>query len=336
MLTERQKLILLALIDEYIASAEPVGSRTVSKNKNIGFSAATIRNEMADLEEMGYLEQPHTSAGRIPSQSAYRLYVDHLLSPYSWISEIMAFEEAPRLAEMDNLEETIRKTASFLAKQTNYMAISLGPKSYEHNLRHLQVVTLSDRVAVSILVTDTGGVFQQKFMLPPDLTVYELERIVNLINENLTGYPLSTLRRAAYHTIFEAIQSIAENPFDIHELLTHLLHIQNTEQVYTSGTTRMLEQPEFQDFSKMKVLVDLLEETQTMMQLIQPTSEGVQVRIGKENLLASVSHCSVISASIIVDGEHIGTVGVLGPTRMDYRKVIGLITYLSGDVYTNP
>lgn len=323
MLTERQMQILCAVVDEYIASAEPVGSRTVSKKKEVGFSAATIRNEMADLEDMGYLEQPYTSAGRIPSQKGYRFYVDHILMPHVW-------EEPVYEQDIHNFVETdICQIATFLSRQTNYMTISLGPKVLQNRFRHLQVVTLSDRRAVAIIVTESGRVYQQKMIIPEEISMSELERIVNLINHVLKGEPLASLRRTAYRELSGPIRSISEHWVDVQGLIAQLLYIEREETIYTSGTTRILEQPEFQDINKMKALLDLLEETTTVVQLVQPSAKGVRVRIGEENLNDSVNDCSIISASILVDGEPIGTVGVLGPTRMDYRKVIRLIYALS-------
>ncbi|SHE65295.1 heat-inducible transcription repressor HrcA [Seinonella peptonophila] len=325
MLTERQKRILWAVIDDYIASAEPVGSRTVSKKKEVGVSAATIRNEMADLEEMGYLEQPYTSAGRIPSQKGYRFYVDHIVTPYFWQqgqSEELGLQD---WGSLDSLEQIIRQTATLLSKQTNYMTITLGPTSFEERLRYLQVVPLSSRHAISIIITETGRVYQQQVEIPQHLTELQIQQIVQIVNERLQGQLLSPF-------LAQGVSQQLELGFDLDEWLTRLFHMENSEQVYTSGTTRILDQPEFQDINKMRALLDLLEETQTIMQLIQPTSDGIQVRIGKENVVASVSDCSIISASIMIHGEQVGTIGVLGPTRMNYRKVIGLIDYLSRDV----
>ncbi len=166
MLTERQEKILRAIVDEYIVHAEPVGSRTVSKRKDIGFSAATVRNEMADLEEMGFLEQPHTSAGRIPSQIGYRYYVDHLMGPERpKRSELLMIRQL-FASQMDALEQTIQQTVSILSRITNYTSIMLGPELYDNKLKHLQVIPLHDRMAVVILVTDTGHVDRRRITVP--------------------------------------------------------------------------------------------------------------------------------------------------------------------------
>src|SRR5690606_5880087 len=194
MLTERQKLILLAVIDDYITSAVPVGSRTVSKKKSIGYSAATIRNEMADLEEMGYLEQPHTSAGRIPSQQGYRFYVDHLLTPQSWTENEVFNYELQSSIEFENLEEIFRRLTSVISELTNYMTITLAPRMVEHRLKHLQVIPLTERYAVSIVVTNTGYVDQRRIIVPEEVTTEDIEHFVNLLNHRLQGLRMSKLK----------------------------------------------------------------------------------------------------------------------------------------------
>lgn len=331
MLTERQKQILWAIIDEYIASAEPVGSRTISKKEGIGFSAATIRNEMADLKEMGFLEQPHTSAGRIPSQKGYRFYVDHLLTPYMWSSAELRMASDQEAWKLDPVEQAIQHTTSILSQLTNYMTFVVSPSLVENKLRHLQIVPLFERSAVSILVTDTGRVYQQRLQLPERISIADLERLVNLLNHRLIGAPLSKLKQIAIHDLTsELVHHVAELEV-LSSLLDQILNTERGERLYTSGTTRILNQPEFQDVEKMKSILNLVEENETMIRLLEPDVEGVQVRIGYENHVEAVSHCTIISASYKVKGDPVGAIGVLGPVRMEYGKVISLIDFLAKD-----
>lgn len=331
MLTERQKLILLAVIDDYIVSAEPVGSRTVSKKKNVGFSAATIRNEMADLEEMGYLEQPYTSAGRIPSQKGYRFYVDHLLTPQLWTrNDIFRLELQP--IDFDDLEEIFQQTISILSELTNYMTIALAPKSFEHRLKHIQIIPLNDRYAVFILVTNTGYVEQRRILIPEGISASHLERFVNFLNHHLQGMQLSEIKKVMDQKWSKEFERYIDHLDTMIDIFIRIIEQDKEERVYMSGTTRILEQPEFQDVEKMRVLLDLIEETDTISQLIESNTTGVQVRIGRENHHQSFNHCSIISASYMINGEPVGSIGVLGPTRMDYSKVIGLIDFLSKDL----
>jgi heat-inducible transcriptional repressor len=331
MLTERQKLILWAVIDDYIASAEPVGSRTVSKKKGVGFSAATIRNEMADLEEMGYLEQPHTSAGRIPSQKGYRFYVDHLLKPYMWTKEdLMALHEFYAM-RIDYVEQAIKHTNAILSNLTNCIAFILGPRLLESRLKHLQIIPLFDHVAVSILVTDTGHVHQQRVTVPEGVSLSSIEKLVNLLNHRLSGVPVARIKSIIARELREELKRHVEHFEKLTDLLDRILKAEEDDRVYATGATRILQQPEFRDVDKMKSLLDLIEGGETLAQLAETRSEGVQVRIGYENDLEAVSDCSIISASFRIGGEAVGTIGVLGPTRMDYGRVIRLIDFLSKD-----
>ncbi|AUS09479.1 heat-inducible transcriptional repressor HrcA [Laceyella sacchari] len=331
MLSERQKRILWAIIDDYIISAEPVGSRTVSKKKGVNVSAATIRNEMADLEEMGFLEQPHTSAGRIPSQKGYRFYVDHLLKPYMWSKDdLMALHDFYAY-KVDHVEQAIKHMNSILAYLTNCMTFILGPNLSESRLKHLHIIPLYDRLAVSILVTDTGHVYQQRLLLPEDIPWSTLEKLVNLLNHRLSGALISRLDQIVAQELTDELQRHVDHFEKLSDLTNQLLHTEQEDRVYTSGTTRILEQPEFRDVDKMKSILDLVEANDGLVQLLKHKTDGVQVRIGYENDLKAVQDCSVISASYMINGKPVGTIGVLGPTRMDYGRVIGILDFLAKD-----
>ncbi|WP_044642349.1 heat-inducible transcriptional repressor HrcA [Risungbinella massiliensis] len=333
MLTERQKRILWAVIDDYILTAEPVGSRTVSRKDGVGFSAATVRNEMADLEEMGYLEQPHTSAGRIPSQKGYRFFVDHLVTPQIWNKK-----ELTRLHEFfssttgtDHLEEVIQHTSGLLSQMTNYMGVVMGPKFEESSLKHLQIVPITERLAVAILVTNSGHVEQRKIVVPDGVTVQSMEKLVNFLNFRLQGIPLRQLSKRVAMDYQEELKYHLDQLEPILLMMQQIFQHSQEERLFMSGATRMLDQPEFQDVDKLKTILDLIEENNTMIHLMEPTIEGVQVRIGSELSLQEMDHMSFISASYYYQGEAVGTIGVLGPTRMNYARVIGLIDLMSKD-----
>ncbi|MFC4103999.1 heat-inducible transcriptional repressor HrcA [Paenibacillus xanthanilyticus] len=332
MLTERQRMILNAIIDDYIRSAEPVGSRSISKRGDVGFSAATIRNEMADLEELGFLEQPHTSAGRVPSTKGYRYYVDHLVKlgevNDSDLTKIRSFFTE----KMTQMEEVIQHAATILSSLTNYTSIVLGPESYANSLKHFQLVPISDDAAVAIIVTNTGHVENRTISIPPDMSMSDIERAVNILNTKLIGVPLIRLK-AKMHT--EVGQELGRYVDQCERLLGVLDDAFNTEdenRVFLSGTTNMLTQPEFKDVDKVKTLLDLFGETPTLMRMFAGQPGGIQVRIGSENSHEAISNCSLITATYSVDGVSAGTIGILGPTRMDYAKVIGLLDVLSKDM----
>lgn len=333
MLTDRQKRILWAVIDDYILTAEPVGSRTVSRKEGVGFSAATVRNEMADLEEMGYLEQPHTSAGRIPSQKGYRFFVDHLVTPKAWnekeLTQLHEFFSSTN--GTDHLEEVIQHTSGLLSQMTNYMGVIMGPKFEESSLKHLQIVPITERLAVAILVTNSGHVEQRKIVVPDGVTAQSMEKLVNFLNYRLQGVPLRQLGKRVALDYQEELKYHLDDLEPILLTMQQIFEHSQEDRLFMSGATRMLDQPEFQDVDKLKTILDLIEENNTMIHLMEPTIEGVQVRIGSELSLQEMDHMSFISAAYFYQGEAVGTIGVLGPTRMNYARVIGLIDLMSKD-----
>jgi heat-inducible transcriptional repressor len=332
MLSERQKMILSAIVDDYIRSAEPVGSRSISKRGDVAFSPATIRNEMSDLEELGYLEQPHTSAGRIPSEKGYRYYVDHLLTQGAVTRpdlNLMKTFFAERLQEM---EQVIQQVASMLSGLTNYTSIVLGPEVFNTTLRMIQVVPLDEVSAVAIIVTNTGQVENKVFRIPPGVRMDEIEKFVRILNERLKGVPLFQLRSKIYTEISEELSKHVSGYDDLLKVFEEVVVSDKQDRIFLAGSTNLLVQPEFKDVERVKGFLDLLEETPTLFKIIGSAPEGLQVRIGSENTIAAINNCSLITATYAVDGKTLGTIGILGPTRMEYGKVIGILNHFSQDM----
>lgn len=335
MLTERQRMILTAIVDDYIRSAEPVGSRSISKRGDVGYSPATIRNEMADLEELGFLEQPHTSAGRIPSHKGYRYYVDHLaplnlISPDEFKMMRVFFAE-----KLNAIEQVIQHAATILSHMTNYTSILLGPEVFHTSLRHFQLLPLNETTAVAIIVTSTGQVENKTISIPSGLSVSEMEKVVNLLNRKLTGVPIYKLKTALYNEIGQEMQRHVEHFEELMSVLEEALDKdQDGQRLFLSGTTNMLNQPEFRDVDKVKSILDLFEETPTLLRMMTSASatSGIQVRIGTENDHEAFANCSLITATYAIEGEAVGTIGILGPTRMEYARVIGILDILSKDL----
>ncbi|NOU95487.1 heat-inducible transcriptional repressor HrcA [Paenibacillus sp. LMG 31456] len=332
MLTERQRHILSAIVDDYIRSAEPVGSRSISKRGNVGFSPATIRNEMSDLEEMGFLEQPHTSAGRIPSHKGYRYYVDHLVT-FGGLGQheidVLKLFFAEKMQEM---EQVIQQVAMILSNLTNYTSIVMGPEMFGTTLRHLQLVPLNEQTAVAIVVTNSGQVENKTVSIPEGIPMSEIEKVVNLLNARLKNVPLLQFKSKLFTEIGEEMRSCISGYEEILTMLNGVIDQGEEDRIFLGGTTNMLTQPEFQDMEKVKNILDLLAETPTLAKLFTGASTGIQVRIGSENTMAAINDCSLITASYTFEGKHLGTIGILGPTRMDYGKVIHLLDHLSKDM----
>lgn len=329
MLSDRQRLILNAIVDNYIHSAEPVGSRTISKREDIGFSSATIRNDMADLEELGYLEQPHTSAGRVPSTKGYRFYVDNLIQPHL-LSETELEKLKLLFAErIHHFEQVIEYTAQILSHVTNYTAIVLGPEIFEHRLKHIQIVQINADQAVAIMVTHTGRVENKLIDLPKGIRPEEIEKLVNILNSKLSEVPLWQLRQRLYQEIAGEMRRHVEQYEEMLQILEQSLSQEESERVYLRGATKIMNQPEFRDVDKVKDILELLERSDQLIHLFGTPSAGLNVRIGQENELAAVQQCSIITTSYSLGGKPVGMVGILGPTRMEYSKVITVLNYLA-------
>ncbi|MEB3100714.1 heat-inducible transcriptional repressor HrcA [Ferviditalea candida] len=332
MLTERQKMILSAIIDDYIRSAEPVGSRSISKREDVGFSPATIRNEMSDLEEMGYLEQPHTSAGRIPSHKGYRYYVDHLIKPDFLSNRELEVYKHFFAEKIQEIEGVVQQAAVILSSLTNYTSIVLGPEIFTTSLRHLQLLPLDKESAVAIIVTSTGHVENKTVSIPPGVPMSEIEKMVAILNDKLKGVPLLQLKSKLYSEISEELKKHVSRYESLFQIIQNVLDQREIQRVFLGGTTNILSQPEFKDVEKVKTILDLFDETEKMVKLVSSNKQGIQVRIGTENSMEAINNCSLITATYSIDGMVLGTVGVIGPTRMEYGKVIGLLDRFSRDL----
>ncbi|AMA72327.1 MULTISPECIES: heat-inducible transcriptional repressor HrcA [Aneurinibacillus] len=332
MLTERQQLILRAIIDNYIRSAEPVGSRTISKREDIGYSSATIRNEMADLEEMGYLEQPHTSAGRIPSNKGYRFYVDQLVH-----MPFMRAEDAQHIRRVFaekfyEFEQVMNQAASILSGLTNYTSIVLGHEIKSSRLKTIQMIPLSSHSAVVILVTDTGKVENKTISLPKEIEIGEVERVVNLLNAKLMGVPMAELRNRLHTEVAKELGRYIQQCEYFISLLEEALKHEPDDHIVLKGTTNIMMQPEFRDVDKVRDILTLFEQNEMVVRLFDSQERGLQVRIGSENKEQAVSGCSIITATYHLDGQPVGTVGILGPTRMEYGRVMAILNELADNL----
>jgi heat-inducible transcriptional repressor len=332
MLSERQRMILNAIVDDYIRFAEPVGSRSISKRGDVGFSPATIRNEMSDLEELGFLEQPHTSAGRIPSNKGYRYYVDHLVQYGALSGHELTVMKNFFAEKINEVEQVIQQVATVLSGLTNYTSIVLGPEVFNTTLKHLQIIPLNESTAVAIIVTNTGHVENKTFTLPEGIPMAEIERMVNMLNAKLQNVPLIQLRSRLYNEIGAELSKNVDRYDDLLKVMEAVLENDEQDRIFLGGATNMLTQPDFKDVDKVKHILDLLDEKPNLLRLFASLPEGIQVRIGSENSEEAITQCSLITASYSIGDQHLGTIGILGPTRMEYGKVIRLLDYLSRDM----
>ena len=325
---ERKFMILQAIIDDYIMTAVPVGSRTISRKEGVGFSPATIRNEMSDLEELGYLDQPHTSAGRIPSAKAYRLYVDHLLKVVA-----LGEEEAMRIRSHMNLraaqvEEVIRRAAQVLSDVTQYTAVAVTPQVETLRIKRVQLVPVTGNTALMIIVTNAGIIKDAVVSVPEGLLPDHLFRLSEMLSEQLCDLSLSQIRQR-FAEMFRDLKENRKLLAGILSVLERQIENQNQGSVMVGGSANLLSYPEYADIEKAKSFLSVLESKEKLYPLLMRSS-GMEftIRIGAENDLPELSDCSLVTATYRMNGDVGGTLGIIGPTRMNYGKVLSVLGYM--------
>ncbi|CEO08949.1 heat-inducible transcription repressor [[Clostridium] sordellii] len=330
-LNERKLNILKAIVKDYIDTAEAVGSRTLSKKYELGISAATIRNEMADLEEMGYLIQPHTSSGRIPSEKGYKLYVDSLMKEYELNTVEKHLIEESINKNMNYMNDLIHETSKLISKLTNYTTIAVTKNvSNLQNIKHIQLVGLDEKSIVLIIVTEKGEIKNTTI----STNTYIDQAKLNLISDKLT-------RKLAGKNICEIDEEflnyikyeIAENSLIIDKLVESLnFGIEKNEtSISLSGATNIFNFPEFSDVVRAKTFLTMLEEKDNISNILK--SKGIQkenlnIIIGSDNQCEVAQDCSIITATYNIDKDVVGKISLIGPTRMDYAKVYSILNYM--------
>lgn len=330
-LDERKKKILQIVVQEYIATAEPVGSRTLARKYNLGVSPATIRNEMADLEEMGFLEQPHTSAGRIPSDLGYRYYVDYLMEKHQLTAEEQEFITQSLVTKLEAVEELIARTSEVLSAMTNLTGLALGPQWGGSVILHVELLPLVPQKALFLVVTNIGTIQHRFLDIPEEITARDLAIIGEVLTRHLRGFTLDTLRRVVLQEILEELASYRRVVRLVLEALEDSLAGGRAERIYLGGTLNILNQPEFRrDLEKVKGILNVLETEHLLRQLLLAEGSGdLAVRIGGENKTLKMPYCSVVTASYRVGDQVVGAIGLLGPTRMEYARAVAMVEYTS-------
>jgi heat-inducible transcriptional repressor len=329
---ERKQKILKAIVQDYIATAEPVGSRTISKKFELGVSPATIRNEMADLEEMGLIEQPHTSAGRIPSDLGYRYYVDYLMDPLA-LNEAEKQTINQEISErLDEVQGVIEYTGKLISQVTSLTSLVVGPKSRNSVLNRLYFLPYESGKAIMVTVKENGSVENNIVEIGADTSPEELQLLANIFNEKMGGTRVQDLKTGLIREIYSELsrkRRMIDGMMGILERMFEDKESESSERVYLGGTLNMLNQPEFRDLNKVKDLFSVFEENNKLRELLVHDQKGMSITIGSENFDQVFKDCSIISATYHINGKQIGSVGVLGPTRMDYSKAITIVDYLT-------
>lgn len=325
----RKKQILVAIIHDYIDTAEPVGSRTIARKYNLGVSPATIRNEMADLEESGYLKQPYTSAGRIPSERGYRYYVDYLMKTEDLSEQEINMIKKEYKTKVREMAEVIQVTGRLLSRLTNYTAMILAPQLGVGAFKHIQLVLLRPAQAMLVVVMGNGAVQHWLVNIPEHITQEDLEKISQVMNAKFQGLTMKKIRQSLLHEVYSELAKYRRVLDMALELINENLKREKEDRVYLGGVFNILNQPEFHNIEKLKTLLSLLEQEDLLRNLLtcDEQVEGVTVRIGKEMNYDEINECSMVTAIYKIGGKQIGSIGILGPTRMKYERVVSVVEY---------
>ena len=326
-LNERKQKILEAIIQNYMETGEPVGSRTVSKYADMNLSSATIRNEMSDLEEMGYILQPHTSAGRIPSDKAYRLYVDTMLKNKNAEVEEM---KGLLVEKADKIDLLLKQVAKLLADNTNYTTMVTKPKYQHKKIKFIQLNQIVDGQLLVLVVLDNNHVNNKFINLEEPLAEDIVSQMNFLINTALNGLDFTEINMAMMQKIKEQAGAYGDLAGSVLDCVAEVMAEEDNAEIYTSGATNILKYPELTDKEKVTELLSTFEEKQMLEawandETREDKEHAIQVYIGEESPVESMKDCSVVTATYQIKEGVYGKIGIVGPKRMDYEKVVGTL-----------
>lgn len=332
-LSERKLKILQAIIADFIRTAEPVGSRTISKNYDLGVSPATVRNEMSDLEEIGYLSHPHTSSGRVPSEKAYRLYVNELMKKKELTSEEKDAIASRLYGNVTELENLMKRAAHILSEITNLTAFAMTPRKDEDTLKYINLLPVDDYTVVLMLVSESGKVSNTTVRLEKPASEESLRILSKTMTYNYRG---KTLSEALTLDIIESFKTDAESMamFERNIVPSFVKTLEDMLNVnlYMDGLTNIFSLPEYNDLDRAKMFLEMMDKREDLTKALINRENGVIITIGNENKEEAMQDCSLITATYHVDGKLMGKIGVIGPTRMRYGEVTSIVEYLTDNI----
>ena len=333
-LSERKLKILHAIIKTYLETGEPVGSRTISKYTDLNLSSATIRNEMADLEELGYIMQPHTSAGRIPSDKGYRLYVDMLMEEKE--QELNEMQEA-MLQKADKMEHLLKQAAKVLASNTNYATMVSTPRSSANKIKFIQLTMVDDEQLIAVIVLGGNVIKNRIINVDEPLSNENLLKLNMLLNTTLNGMAIEEINLGLIARLKEQAGIHSEIVGKVLDAVADSMQLEEEMQIYTSGATNIFKYPELSDKQSAQEIISAFEEKQQLTALVTQTlaredNTGIQVYIGDETPVQTMKDCSVVTATYELGDGMKGTIGIIGPKRMDYEHVLKSMKRLQNEL----
>lgn len=332
-LNERKLKILQAIIGDFVSTAEPVGSRTLSRKYDLGVSPATIRNEMSDLEEMGFLTHPHTSAGRVPSEKAYRLYVDRMMERYELTQEEKDRIGSKLFQNFTELDRTIERAAKILSEITNLTSFALTPKQDTDTLRYINLLPVDENTVVLMIVSDSGKVTNTALRMNVPYKEESLAILSKTMTYNFKGKTVSEALTMSiietFESDIEAMERLARNIMpNFMKTLEKMLDV----NLYMDGLVNIFTLPEYNDLGKARMFMEMVDKKDDFARTLINRDDGVIITIGNENPADCMKECSLITATYHIDGKLVGKLGVIGPTRMKYNHITSVIEYLTDNI----
>lgn len=329
-LSARKKLILKTIIGDYIRTAEPVGSKSIASRPELGFSSATIRNEMSELEEMGYLEKPHTSAGRVPSPAGYRLYVDELMGhPNLTDADVTRINSVMNL-KVKELDRLVSEAGKLISNLTDYTTLAVTPVMQRVTIRKFQIIAVSQLDFVIVAVTDSGVVKNKMIRTNEPVTADEAELLTYVLNQTLTGIPVDAITPQRFDIVRRAA-GLTALLAPIADFLDDFIEEMGSQKLFLQGASKLLAYPEYRDVHKAQELLDYISDDSNMPALRTFTHDidGVRITIGPENGTGPMQNASMVYATYNIGNVGRGLIGIVGPTRMDYARLSARLALFS-------
>ena len=327
LLDDRKKKVLQAIVEEYINTAEPVSSNALTTNHGLDCSSATIRNEMADLEKAGYLDKTHTSSGRVPSEKGYRYYVDELLKDDDISLEEIKYISDKLETKVNEIEDLTKIAANTISEVTHYTTVSIGPKANSQIIEEIKFVLLGSRMMMAVILTDSGLVKETIIKFDEDVTEKQVETINYMFNKKLKGQPIETIDRPLEDYLYDEM-TYSVNV--IKPIIEQIKKVLEEENIYLEGANKSFDLPEFNSLEVAKNFVNILDTKELVTDMLDSgIADDIHVYIGEENQKEELKDFSVVTFKHKVNGKDLGTIGIIGPKRMDYSKVISVMKYIN-------
>ncbi len=328
MLDDRKKRVLQAIVEEYINSAEPVSSASISKNYGLDYSSATIRNEMANLEHIGYLEKPHTSAGRIPSAKGYRFYVDELLNDNNISIEEIKYIQTQLETKVNEIQDLTKIATTTLSEITHYTTLSIGPKTNMHNIEEIKFVLLGTRILMAVILTDAGIIKETIIKFDEDINQNQVDTLNYVFNSKLKGKSLDNIDRPMKEFI---VKEMSYSINVIKPIINQINKVVNEEtKIFLEGANKSFDLPEFKSLSIAKNFINILDTKEIVFDILNTGfANDINIYIGNENENDDLKDFSIVTFNHTFENKDLGTIGIIGPTRMNYSKVVSVMKYIS-------